>query len=238
MHQVRIVTPISSLGGRRFEPRAELMLHALAETAAATLPGLDDEVMLIPEMPSPLGVPDFVALVGGLGWLHARRESGVAPQLAGADCQVLASLHASRALSIGSLMARLDWTLSELSPVLARLVRAGAAEMTARGSYRINPSLVPSGSILALEAKVKDWQKAVHQGRAYRTWANNYVVLMGSLGPIAAQRARETVLADGAGLFIESGWLARPRVRKPSASRRLRGFEHVFAAIAQSNPAL
>lgn len=68
---------------------------------------------------------------------------------------MLAPLHVSRALSIGSLVARFGWTSDELVSVLSRLVRSGDAEVTGRRSYRINPSLVPSGSILALEAKVR-----------------------------------------------------------------------------------
>lgn len=238
MHDVTVISPLSSLGGKRFEPQAELILHDLAEPAAATLPGGKEEVLLIPEMPGPLGLPDFIALVGGHDWMHNRRAAGVQPILAEADCLVLSTLHSGQALSSTTVARRIGWSLSAIQPALVRLERAGALQTTARGTHRINPALVPIGTIFALEAKVKDWQKAVLQGRAYRTWANNYVVLLGEVGRVAERRAAERVAEDGAGLYSASGWIVRPRTRRPSPSKRLRGFEYLYAAIASSTPAL
>ena len=39
MRQVRIATPTTSLGGRRFQPSRELALHGLVERVAVALPG-------------------------------------------------------------------------------------------------------------------------------------------------------------------------------------------------------
>jgi len=233
---VRIVTPISSLGGRRFEPQAERELHELAETVAPTLPGANGGVMLIPEMPSPLGLPDFIALTGGETWLEARATSGVPPILGEADCAVLAAMTAGRSLSAPSVAKRVGWSLSQLESVLLRLERQNAVQRSRGGAYRLNSSLVPQGSVFALEAKVKDWSRAVLQGRAYRTWANNYVVLLGEVGPVAERRAAEGVAKDGAGLYSATGWLVRPRSRRPPLANRLRGFEYVFAATGVSSP--
>lgn len=238
VRSVSVLPPASSLGGRRFEPQAELSLHGLAELAASTLPGVPEDVLLIPEMPSPLGLPDFVALTGGQDWLRDRREAGIPPILAEADCTVLAALRAAQPFSSATIARRIGWTRAEVDAVIARLRRADAVLTTAGGAHRINPALVPGGSLIALEAKVKDWQKAIFQGRAYRTWANNYVVVLGEVGGIAAERAREGVVSDGAGLFSASGWVVRPRARMPAPAKRLRGFEYVFAAVASSAPAL
>lgn len=237
MRSVKLVTPTSSIGGRRFEPQAELTLHELARTAAATLPGVADEVLLVPEMPSPLGLPDFIALSDGSSWLQTRQMAGVQPILSESECSVLAALHPGQALSRETVARRSGWSLSDLEPVVSRLVNAGAIETTPGGAHRVNPSLVPSGSMFALEAKVKDWQKAVLQGRAYRTWANNYVVVLGAVGPVAERRAAERVRDDGAGLFSSSGWIVRPRARQPAPAKRLWGFEHLYAALASSGPA-
>lgn len=238
VHNVTVVAPISSLGGRRFEPQAELTLHDLAEPAAASLPGTTGEVLLIPEMPSPLGLPDFVALAGGRDWLQARGAAGIQPLLAEADCSVLAVLHPGQALSSATIARRVGWSLAALEPVLNRLQSAGAIEKTPGGAHRVNPVLVPRGSVFALEAKVKDWQKAVLQGRAYRSWADNYVVLLGDVGPVAVRRAAERVAQDGAGLYSSFGWVVRPRARRPAPAKRLWGFEHLYAATASSAPAL
>lgn len=237
MRSVTVVAPTSLLGGRRFEPQAELTLHEFARIAAATLPGVADEVLLVPEMPSPLGLPDFIALSDGRSWLEARQAAGVQPILSEAECSVLAVLHPGQALSRETVARRSAWSVAALDPVVTRLANAGAIESTPRGALRVNPSLVPSGSMFALEAKVKDWQKAVLQGRAYRTWANNYVVVLGAVGPVAERRAAERIRDDGAGLFTSSGWIARPRVRRPALAKRLWGFEHLYAALASSGPA-
>src|SRR5690606_25201249 len=126
---------------------------------------------------------------------------------------------------------------SDLDPVMTRLLNAGAIEKTPGGALRVNPSLVPGGSMFALEVKVKAWQKAVLQGRAYRTWANNYVVVLGTVGPVADRRAADRIREDGAGLFSSSGWVVRPRARRPAPAKRLWGFEHLYAALASSGPA-
>lgn len=238
VRSVSVLSPVSSLGGRRFEPRAELSLHGLAELAASTLPGVPEDVLLIPEMPSPLGLPDFVALAGGQTWLRERHEVGIPPILAEADCTVLAALHAAQPFTSATVAQRIGWTRAEVDVVIARLEKVDAVLTTAGGAHRINSALVPRGSLIALEAKVKDWQKAILQGRAYRTWANNYVVLLGEVGNVAAERAREGVVSDGAGLYSASGWVVRPRPRKPAPAKRLRGFEYLFAAVASSAPAL
>lgn len=238
VRSVTLVPPISSLGGRRFEPQAELILHDLAQPAAASLPGTAGEVLLIPEMPSPLGLPDFIALAGGRHWLQARSAEGIQPLLAEADCSVLAVLHPGQALSSATIARRVGWSTASLEPVLNRLETAGAVEKTPGGARRVNPALVPRGSVFALEAKVKDWQKAVLQGRAYRSWADNYVVLLGDVGPVAERRASERVALDGAGLYSSSGWIVRPRARRPAPAKRLWGFEHLYAAMVSSAPTL
>ncbi|WP_430393287.1 MarR family transcriptional regulator [Corynebacterium qintianiae] len=189
-------------------------------------------------MPGPLGQPDFVALAGGVEWLARRRASGVAPQLAQADCAVLAALYENRALSPESLARRLGWTDSALTPVLRRLERSGALNVTPGRAYKLTQGMTPIGTLFALEAKVKDWKRGIFQGRAYRSWADNYVLLLGQVGPVAEQRANVSVAHDGAGLFNARGWLVRPKRRRSSPASRMWGFEHLFAAIAISAPSL
>lgn len=234
---MRLVNPTSSVSGRRFPPVAELSLHRQIDGVVRALPGPSGEVILIPEMPSPLGLPDFVALIGAEVWLDERRGNGVAPILSEADCFVLSKLSGRRALSSSSLAMRLGWSNDRVAPILTRLHRAGAVRTSRGGALLLAPGMQPHGTLIAIEAKVKDWNRAVRQGRSYRTWANNYVVLLGDVGHMAAERAREEVATDGAGLVVGSTWLVKPRSRVPSAVRRLLGYEYVLAALA-SQPAL
>ena len=231
MRKVRIVQPCSLLAGRRFEPQAERSLHSLAEEVASTLPGISQEALLLPEMPSPLGLPDFVALIGGSEWIHARNDIDIPPITSENDCILLAALYIRKSLSISTISQKISWNLDDVRFSVERLCDIGAIYSTGRDAYRINAALVPDGSIFALEAKIKNWQKAIFQGRAYRTWADNYVILLGGVGDQAAQRAKERVESDKAGLFLSSGWLVRPHRRKPANSQRFRGFEYLYAAI-------
>lgn len=238
MKKIRFVVPGSSLPGKRFEPREELSLHTSASQAAANLPGKHDSVLMLPEMPSPLGLPDFAILVGGEAWLHERQLAGVTPIVSEVDCRVLDALYAGRPSRLDSIAEKVGWASYEIEPILARLERVGAAHKTRNGSFLLNPALQPKGTLIAIEAKVKDWQKAVLQGRAYRTWANNYVVVLGEVGAVAATRARDRIVADGGGLFLASKWQVRPSMRRHRPPQRLRGFEYLYAAVGSSVPAL
>ncbi|GAA4380505.1 hypothetical protein [Nocardioides caricicola] len=231
MRNVRIIAPVSSRGGRRFEPVDELALHDLIDALASSLPGPRGDVLVVPEMPSPLGLPDFVAVVGGTEWLARRSAAGIGPVLSDIDCAVLAATSPARPLRIDTLSRRLGWSKRELEPAVGRLVRSGALTLSSGGAVTVHPALKPIGTVFAVEAKIKDWRRAVLQGRTYRTWANNYIVVLGDVGPTAVDRAREGVAEDAAGLFTRAGWVVRPAVRDPAATRRLQGFEHLFAAI-------
>jgi hypothetical protein len=196
------------------------------------MPGPAGDVILVTEMPSPLGMPDFVALVGGQNWLHLRASANIPPVLSEIDCAVLSALGTMRPLSISSLGRRIGWATDQVERTVSRLRRTGAAVLTKSGAVVAAPGMKPDGSLYAIEVKVKNWHRAVIQGRGYRTWADNYVMVLGEAGSKAAERARSEVTADGAGLYTEDGWVVRPRKRLPSPARRTMGFEHLYAALA------
>lgn len=52
-------------------------------------------------------MPDFVALAGSREWLRERREAGIPPILAEADCTVLAALHAGQEFSSATIAQRI-----------------------------------------------------------------------------------------------------------------------------------
>jgi hypothetical protein len=234
---IQVVEPASSRGGRRFEAVLERDLHGLAHLVAASMPGPTGNVILIPEMPSPLGLPDFVALVGGQKWLASRASVQVPPVLSEIDCTVLSALSVRRPLSATSVGRRLGWATDQVTPVISRLTRIRAVTLTASGAAIADPALKPEGVLYAIETKVKDWRRAIIQGRGYRTWANNYVMVLGGVGDRAAERVRLEVGADGAGLYTEHGWVVKPRNRVPLSARRVQGFEYAYAALA-SGPTL
>lgn len=231
VREVRLLQSSSSLGGRQFAPVSELALHELVEDVASALPGPNGDAWIVSEMPSPLGLPDFVALLGAENWFSARLETGTAPVLSETDCVVLSALHVGRSLAIDSLGKRLGWHHERLAPVVARLTKSGAALQSGGGALSLAPGLHPQGGLIAIEAKVKDWRRAVAQGRTYRTWSDNYVVLLGDVGPVALGRAQSAIAQDRAGLNINGKWVVRPASRRASRARRLQGFEYAFASL-------
>jgi hypothetical protein len=235
---VKLFQPSASKGGRQFAPVRERELHHFIDPVVRGLSGPPGEAWVIPEMPSPLGLPDFVVLLGGEAWFLARSRVGAGPLLAEADCVVLSTLHPRRPLGRAAVARRLGWDKGRFDPVVARLIRAGVVHESGTGALTIAPGLLPSGRLMAVETKVKDWRRAVQQGRAYRTWSDNYVVLLGDVGPIALDRAQTEVKSDGAGLYSGGRWLVRPAMRRRSGvGRRLLGYEYLFASLA-SGPSL
>ena len=233
---LRLIHNQISHAGHQFEPRGERALYELASPAALSLPGANKGVVLISEMPGPFGQPDFVALVGGGRWLERRIAAGIPPRLSEAECIVLSALYVERPLSQASLSRRVGWSADVIMPILKKLVSVGALKVTPAGSFLRVRDLEPSGILYALEAKLKSWQRAVLQGRAYRSWADNYVVLLGGVGAVARQRAAETIALDRAGLFVDFEWIVKPKVRKAHPAKRLWGFEHMYAAVVASDP--
>jgi hypothetical protein len=83
----------------------------------------------------------------------------------------------------------------------------------------------------AIEAKVKDWRRALRQARTYSVWCDSYVIVMPELGLGSMEAAQNFVAADGGGLMLGGTWVLRPRLAKRSAAQRLWGSEHAIAAF-------
>lgn len=236
MRELRLIESSSSRAGRQFPPVLERDLHQFIDVVTRGLPGPPGEAWVIPEMPSPLGLPDFVVLIGGESWFRARSAINIAPVLAEADCVTLAALHPQRSLSRAAVARRLGWEGVRLDPIVDRLIRSGMIQEASTGTLRQTPGIEPSGRLMAVETKIKDWRRAVRQGRSYRTWSDNYVVILGEVGPVALARAQGEVTSDGGGLYADGRWLARPVKRQAVDARRLLGFEHLFAALSHVHP--
>jgi hypothetical protein len=118
------------------------------------------------------------------------------------------------------------------------LLTSGAVSVTDGGLYRRHAALTPGGRLYAIEAKLRDWRRAVRQSRGYRTWASNYVLVLGDLSPKATQAALEAVDSDSAGLFVDGSWLRKPAPLSQTPQQRLLGFEFLTAALTNYQPSL
>lgn len=217
--------------GRRFEPTHELELLPAALNACRALPIAHKRLTIVAEMTGPMGIPDLTALVGSDELLAARMGSPVRPLLHEVDAAVVGVAHPRMARTPQQFAAALGWPEETVRRRLIPLTRSGALVSIDRDRFRRDPALQPLGRVYAVEAKVRDWRRALHQVRTYSTWADSYVIVMGALSKKPLDQLTAEVTADRAGLVVDGRWVRRPTVHKLSPGRRLWTAEHIVAAL-------
>jgi hypothetical protein len=218
--------------GRRFEPIRERALHGDALAAAESLSGASRGLVVVPEFSGPIGIPDFTAYVGDVDALRARQSAPVSPIVNEIDAGVLSVAHVRRPSSAEDLAQAIGWPTAIVASRLRRLARAGALQEVRPSRFVRAPELQPSGRLYAVEAKVGDTRSALRQARSYRVWADGYVIVMTAVSARALEDLRGEVLRDRGGLVIDGRWIARPRIGRVSAARRLQAAE-MFASATR-----
>jgi DNA-binding Lrp family transcriptional regulator len=236
MPRVELVSSGTSRHGRRFEPVQELELHqSVVEVADAVSDR--SEAVLIAEPPGPFGVPDFVLLREfDRVKLQARVASRIAPLLNEVDAGIVAAATAVRSISITRLAAKTGWSESTVLRRVPDLVKLGALREPRPGMYVKASELQPVGHSIAIEAKLKDWRKALRQARSYAYWCDNYVLVLGPLGPAVVDEVSKRVRADRGGLVVAGDWIVRPRPRSVPAGRQFWGSEYLVASLFDYQP--
>jgi hypothetical protein len=217
--------------GRRFEPVRERELSEDALNAARTLPGAHRGVRILLETAGPIGVPDVLAVVGPLSVLDDRLALDVSPLLNQVDAGVVAAAAASAPRTVATLARRVGWPEDTVARRLPHLLRSGALLQAGRDTYVRPEALRPVGRLYAIEAKVKDWRRALRQARTYSVWSDGYVIVMPALGSGSLPGLMAAVAADNGGLMLDGKWVRRPRLLRRSSAQRLWGSEHVIAAF-------
>lgn len=216
--------------GVRFAPRAELDLHAAVAPLAVALHAAGTGLTLVAEPPGPFGIPDFVAVYGTRDRLDARLGLPVPPLLNRVDAGIVAALAVARPLSTASVARRTGWRPDTIERRLPGLVRAGAVQLAGSGTYVRPAALTSIGRLLALEVKVRDWRRAVLQGRTYASWCDTYAIVLGRLSATSGDDLVAQVLRDAAGLAVDGRWIVRPRLTQ-AGTTSLWGSEHLVAAL-------
>lgn len=217
--------------GRRFEPTHELVLHDLAVELSRDLRDASKGLLLIRELAGPIGVPDVTALVGDQGPLEARLALDVPPLVNEIDAAIAAVTYAQKPRSAKAIARVLTWPEETVNRRLPGLLRSGALLPASTGTYTRPEELVPVGQVVAIEAKVKDWRRALAQARSYSVWADNYVLVLGPLAARTIDRLHAEVTTDQGGLVVDGRWVARPRRRKLGRANRMWASEHLIAAL-------
>lgn len=228
------VTSRRSLPGRPFQPVAELELHEQLPALARSLPGAARHgCVMVREMPGPNGVADLVVLIGGQPQLDARLQADVPPLLSEIDSAIVGALRVGRAIPKAELAFRIGRAPSAVDRRVGPLCSAGAIALRTHGYVR-HPAFDLGGTIHALEAKVRDWNRGIDQTLSYAVWADYSTLVIGALprdrGPAVARAARLRL-----GLF-STAWLHRPSDRNHREGLRRWALEHMVAALGGYQP--
>lgn len=218
--------------GRPFEPLHEVELRDDLIRVSRTLAQSAGLGFVILEMPGPMGVPDALVMRANPRAMRARMEADVEPILDQYACELLMTLRLVRG-DTTSAQTRLGWADYTMRSALARLRSAGAVVVTARGRVNPKPGLQPIGKSIAVEAKVRDWRRALSQGRVYASWADSYQLLLGQVADSAVLALASMVAGDQAGLVIGQKWVVRPKLAIGTGS--LVASEHFLAAFLATN---
>jgi hypothetical protein len=187
---------------------------------------------MVREVAGPFGIPDFIAVAGSGDLVKARLGLGVPPLLNEVDSGIAGVASSRYARDAAELALRLGWSKETVQRRTPHLLRTGALIERRTGRYVRPADLVPIGRLFAIETKVSNWRQAVRQGRTYRLWCENYVVVMPRVSTSSITELVALVAEDGSGLVIAGRWARRPRARRVQVSRALWGSEHVVAALA------
>lgn len=217
--------------GRRFLPGDEQSLYPDALHAAAGLPGSRGQLRIFGEVTGPFGIPDFLALNGVEAVLQDRLALAVPPLLNEIDAAIVACSSAVAKRGLESLAQRVGWQVETVERRLPGLLRSGALIDVGRSRYVRPSALIPVGRLYAVETKLRNFRRALRQGRTYALWCENYVLVMQSVSEALLAEAVTTVAGDRGGLMVSGRWLQRPRSRRLSPARRLWGSEHLIAAM-------
>ena len=226
-----VQTTSTPRAGRRFLPVGESELIPDALAACERLPGSERGMVVVREMTGPIGIPDLTALVGPRRALDARLAHPAPPILNRIDASIVASTHLGALRSSAAISRALGWPLDLIERRLPELVLSGALlEPRPRRYLRAGP-IRPLGRIFAVEAKVKDASAAIAQIRAYGSWADGCVLVMGRVGENSLGRLLAAVDEDRSGLVVAGRPVRRPRIIQHDFSRRLWAAEHFVAAL-------
>jgi hypothetical protein len=202
--------------------------------AAKSLPNAHRGLRVILETAGPFGIPDVVAVVGPLGLLNRRLKLNVPPLLNEIDAGIVASATPKAGRSASALSSLLGWSEDTVQRRIPGLVRRGALVRVADDRYVRPRDLQPVGRLYAIEAKVRDWRRALRQGRRYGVWCDSYVIVMPELSTTSGENLLAAVASDAGGLMLGGRWVRRPRLRPKTNAQRLWGSEHVIAAFFAS----
>jgi len=172
-----------------------------------------DEVELFTEVPAVFGIPDLTAIRFDFAAVTARTVAGVRPLATDAEVRLALALE-THPTTLAELARRSGYSVDYVRrAVLPMLTENGWVTRGDNGDYRRAPaSRWVSKRIVTVEAKLRDWSRALGQARRQRLSADAaYIALdMPAVKPI--QDSLDRIAAGGIGVIGVDAASGRARV--------------------------
>lgn len=214
----------------------------LVESAFASRLARPGEIWaVIPEHGTSSRVADLVFARFDQG-AHAERARVSARALTTTEITALWAMRADRETSAARLSQEMRVTERTAVTILRRLAADGFAEISPRARFRRAFELRPLFTrFIVVEAKLSEWQRALHQARAHAAFAHEVYVALDAAYAARVGRAAGIYAESGIGLVTvaSSGpvtWRLRPKRRRPALLQRMQAAEAVWRRTMGDSP--
>lgn len=213
-----------------FQPTEEKDLDEVLRQIASDLSGDPAmELMMIPQMVGPYGVPDMVVAAFNKKDVGERLKIGAPPILSEYDSRIVAATSPDQERNLDAIAELSQFPRSTCQRRVSRLVRDGII-LRSGDLYLRCAEVKPLNQMWTIEAKVSDWRRGLGQATRYRLWSDWSLLTLANLpknpAPLVAESRRL-----GIGLLHRDRWIVRPIRKETAEHRRLWASEHFFASL-------
>ncbi len=167
-------------------------------------------------------IPDLLAARVDLRALRARIRAKQWDPLAAGELRVLGRLRQDRSISVSAVAIAVGYTDDAARRLLRRLERFGyIAQDNTGGFRRIRARYRIFTRLIAVEAKLRDWRRALVQARSHRSFAQECYVVFDASYETRFMNATPHFTASGTGLLAVHASDGVKRVLTPRASRKI-----------------
>lgn len=186
------------------------------------------------EVPTASGVVDVLYVAFDDHVVTSRREANHAPIIEWHELRVFAALQSSagRAVPLAELALRVGMTRSGLRRgALSRLAASGHVDVTDRESVMPTWSYQPPArTLVAVEAKLRDWRRATSQARRYTSFADQSFIAVESNVAARALEQRKIIASSGVGILAVDSSSRRVRTLVTAPVHLPKILHRMFAA--------
>ncbi len=215
----------------RFRAEADLIPFA-RDWLLDTVSGPRDHWLVVDEHLMGTRIPDLLAARVDLQVFRARIRAEQWEPLRESELVALGTLRRDRLTSVQTVASKLGFTMDATRRLLRRLDELGyVSESRGRGFRKVRNRYRMFSRFIAVEAKLRDWRRALVQARAHRTFAQECYVAYDASYTDRFTGGRSHYRASGIGLLAVSSADGATRLVRPRASRSVD--PAVFAAASE-----